>query len=92
MRIVMTINEPVPFGGTEEEKDANWNTHQWWYDPQTWEQMCDHCGSKVWHKAAMYPCHAEVPRRDVVIVEDENGKRYQCDPELLAIGVLGLPS
>ena len=38
------------------------------------------------------PVHAEVPRRDVVIVEDENGKRYQCDPELLAIGVLGLPS
>lgn len=91
MKIVMTINEPVPFMGTQDESDANFATHQWWYDPQTWEQMCDHCGSKAWHKAASYPCGAEVPRRDVVIAEDGNGKRYTCDPALFAVGVLGMP-
>lgn len=53
------INRPIPFAGTEEERQANRLTHRWThYD----EARCDACDSKMWHTAADYPCGQEPPR------------------------------
>lgn len=91
MRAIRTINQPVPFRGTREEAEANYQSHKWWHDPESWDMMCDHCGSKGWHKAAEYPCGVEPPREDVIIVVDSNGNVYECDPSLFALGIMGKP-
>ena len=91
MRIINTINEPIPFVGTVAEMIANYDTHLWWQDHETWDSVCERCASKGWHKAAKYPCGTEPPRREVLIVEDSNGNQHECDPALLSVGVLGMP-
>jgi hypothetical protein len=90
MRITTEIvNEPVPFDGTEEEKRANFLTHQWWQDPHDWNEYCDNCGSKSWHKAAYYPCGTSVPRRDVIVWFDSEGKIHRNHPTLAILGITG---
>ena len=59
--LLSSVNEPVPFGGTHEEADENYNTHQWY--EEFGDIVCAHCGSKQWHKAAFYRCGVEPPRR-----------------------------
>jgi hypothetical protein len=49
---------PVPFPGTEEERQENKKTHRWGGE----EGRCFLCDAKPWHVAADYPCGAEVPR------------------------------
>jgi hypothetical protein len=62
------INVPVPFPGTAEEKAANFNTHHFVTDNGA-DYSCMFCDSKTWHKAAEYPCGAEVPRHDIPMGE-----------------------
>lgn len=53
------LNRPVPFSGTDEERERNQQTHRWtYYD----EARCDACDCKAWHEAANYPCGQEPPR------------------------------
>lgn len=59
------FNRPVPFSGTPEEINRNFNSHWWgYYDG---EERCRECDCKVWHAAAKYPCGATIPREDVDI-------------------------
>lgn len=62
----VTINEPVPFEGTEEQKSANFKTHHFVDCCGDYEYRCSQCDCKPWHKAASYPCGVEPPRRTVV--------------------------
>lgn len=50
--------KPVPFPGTEEERQANKKTHHW----GGIDGRCFECDAKPWHVAADYPCGVEVPR------------------------------
>jgi len=87
MQIITTINEPIPFIGTVDEMLANYNTHLWWQDPESWESVCDRCACKGWHKAAKYPCGTEPPRRDVVVWVDAEGNQHRNHPTLAALGI-----
>lgn len=64
-----TVNEPVPFGGTEQEAQQNFDSHGWSFADG--EMRCWNCDSKSWHVAAQYPCGANVPRHDVEYQDDE---------------------
>ena len=60
----ITVNRPVAFPGTREERLANQRTHDWnWAD----EVRCWRCDCKAWHVAADYPCGVEPPRETVQI-------------------------
>ena len=64
------INRPVPFGGTVEEAQKNYDTHQWVnYDG---EPVCMACDCKWWYESSRYPCGAEIPR-EVVDTDDVDG-------------------
>ncbi len=57
----MTYTRPVPFQGTEEQRQANRRSHQWGgIDGRCY--ICDH---KPWHEGANYQCMAEIPRETV---------------------------
>lgn len=56
----ITVNAPVPFAGTPEEREANYNTHA--FDPEY--ARCVYCDCRPWGRVAEYPCGAEVPRAD----------------------------
>ena len=61
----ITVNRPVAFPGTPEERLENQRTHDWnWADD---EVRCWRCDSKAWHVAADYPCGVEPPRETVRI-------------------------
>ena len=64
------INEPVPFAGTPEQAEANFDTHQFCPDGEDYDARCISCDSKVWHKSAHYPCGTEVPRQVRVFFTD----------------------
>lgn len=70
-----TINRPVEFPGTRDERMANYGTHNWIaYDPD--EPMeCGGCCSKAWHVAADYPCGYDVPREVVTVTVHDDGTR-----------------
>lgn len=56
-------HRPVPFQGTDEERQANYATHSFvYYDD---EAECMGCCCKPWHTAASYPCGQE-PERETV--------------------------
>ena len=57
----MIINEPVPFAGTDAEREANRSTHTFDYGDDT---RCINCGCKAWHTTADYACGADVPRQN----------------------------
>lgn len=64
-----TVNRPVAFAGSEEEKQANRTTHhfvtyQWGEDD--FETRCLVCDARPSHVAADYPCGVEPPRETVV--------------------------
>lgn len=67
-----TINRPVAFPGTEEERLANRATHSFFvYDPE--EPMeCMNCCARTYHVAADYPCGQEPPRETVTFYPDYN--------------------
>lgn len=65
MSAIETINRPVQFDGTEEQKTANYATHSFvYYDD---EAECVDCFCKPWHTAASYPCGQEPDRETVVV-------------------------
>lgn len=66
-----TINEPVPFGGTRMEAEANFATHSFGYSGDDLDARCLYCDSKVWHKSATYPCGSDVPRQVRVFFSDD---------------------
>jgi len=59
------LNRPVPFSGTDEEREQNRKTHDWNYTDD--EERCWTCDSKSWHEAANYPCGVEPEREWVKI-------------------------
>lgn len=66
--MAITVNRPVPFQGTDEEKAANRATHNFQGICEGEEYMdfrCLNCDCKPWHAAADYPCGAVVPRETV---------------------------
>lgn len=68
------INVPVPFGGTPEEAEANYRTHNfqsWGFGNDFGDTRCTKCDSKPWHKAADYPCGTE-PQRMVIVTRDDH--------------------
>lgn len=46
---------PKQFTGTEQQKELNFRTHNWAFE----DGRCWNCDSKMWHKAAEYPCGQE---------------------------------
>lgn len=62
------INRPVAFEGTEEEREANFATHLFFYsmDPnEAGDTRCGNCDCRPSHVAASYPCGTTVPREVV---------------------------
>jgi len=59
-----TINRPVAFTGTDQQRTINRSSHYW----LDWdgEVLCGECEHKVWHIGADYPCGQE-PERETVI-------------------------
>lgn len=60
-----TVNQPVPFSGTSEERKANYATHDFIYYDE--EAECMGCCCKPWHVMADYPCGTIVPRETVIV-------------------------
>jgi hypothetical protein len=60
-----TINEPIPFNGTEQERRANYGSHDW--TSFNGEIVCFSCDCKPWYESSYYPCGVDVPRRDRVV-------------------------
>lgn len=59
----MAFTRPVPFKGTETQRQANRRSHQF----VGIDGRCFRCDHKSWHVGADYPCMAEVPRESVEI-------------------------
>lgn len=61
-----TINRPVRFVGTEDERMRNYRSHDWL---TCWdgEVECARCCAKPWHAAASYRCGDEPPRETVEV-------------------------
>ncbi|MEN6337307.1 MAG: hypothetical protein ABFE01_23880 [Phycisphaerales bacterium] len=59
---------PDPYPGTEAEKWANYQSHDWWRPGGEWE--CGRCSAKPWHVAAEWPCGQE-PTRHPARIPDE---------------------
>jgi hypothetical protein len=57
---------PQTFQGTEQQKEANYFSHH--FNPE--DGRCIRCDSKMWHKAAEYPCGQEPPM--IEVSEDEH--------------------
>lgn len=57
---------PKPFDGTDDEKKANYETHEWMPYEVPVVMVCRKCDAKDWHVAATYPCGVE-PERMIVV-------------------------
>lgn len=55
------VDVPLPFQGTDEEKRANHETHNWAQESMT-EVSCTKCGAYIYMVASNYPCGEEPPR------------------------------
>lgn len=66
------VNMPVPFDGTDEEREANRNTHWWMFTEPGEPQRCGECDAKVTHVAASYPCGQNPPRMTVAVTPQSN--------------------
>lgn len=55
------VDVPLPFQGTDEEKRANYETHNWVQESMT-EVICAKCGAYIYMVASDYPCGEEPPR------------------------------
>ena len=64
----MKVNVPIPFQGTKEEAEANFQTHSFDGFPGELfsDSRCMYCDCKPWHAAAKYPCGVEPPRETIV--------------------------
>lgn len=58
----MRLNEPVPFSGSAEEREANFLSHAWARESED-DWSCGRCDAKPYHAAANYPCGVDPPRR-----------------------------
>lgn len=56
---------PVPFRGTEEERQANRRTHRF----EGIDGRCLECDHKPWHYGADYACGDQVPREHFEVVK-----------------------
>lgn len=68
--IIQTVNRPVAFPGTQEERNANRETHhmvQWSYDDAP---ECTDCCARSYHVAFDYPCGQEPPRETITFYDD----------------------
>lgn len=59
-----TVDMPVPFSGTQDQRIANRKTHYWREDYGA-EVLCFNCEAKPWHVAAEYPCGTSPPRQQI---------------------------
>lgn len=66
MTNIQTINRPVAFSGTEDERKANRATHNFCNFEIGEAAECSDCCARTYHVAADYPCGVE-PEREVVI-------------------------
>ena len=73
---MIVANEPIPFQGTQEEKERNYKSHHWMNCDH--EFACLHCDSKEWHRSAQYPCGVE-PGRQITV--HYGGVQYILVPE-----------
>jgi hypothetical protein len=55
------VDVPLPFQGTDEQKRANYETHNWVQESIT-EVICSRCGAYIYMVASDYPCGEEPPR------------------------------
>jgi hypothetical protein len=70
---------PKQFTGTEQQKESNYSTHH--FNPE--DGRCIRCDSKMWHKAAEYPCGQEpemieVSQEDYVAENPVMGKFFEA--------------
>lgn len=61
----MIIDRPVRFPGTDEEAEANRNTHKWANDSDS--IVCFDCDARLFGEMANYPCGVNPPREVVEI-------------------------
>ena len=65
-----TVEIPVPFEGSTDEKRMNYQTHDWYVHVESFDEVtveCTKCGSRSYHVAATYQCGVEPPRKTVTI-------------------------
>jgi hypothetical protein len=67
LSMATTIDRPVPFSGSEQERLANYGTHI--FCPE--ERRCWNCDCRPGGDAASYPCGGEVPREVITVTADE---------------------
>jgi len=70
--IKYSVDEPIPFSGSDEEKTANTQTHYF----TAGSDRCAKCDCKVWHKAFEYECGTEPPRQIVDYLFDGTANYY----------------
>jgi hypothetical protein len=56
-----TINLPMPFPGSPEERHANYLSHSFLWDDEG-DTRCAFCDCRPSYVSADWPCMAEVPR------------------------------
>jgi hypothetical protein len=64
-----TLNRPVSFNGTEDERLANRATHDfvtYHFGEDSAETECFECCAKPWHTFADYPCGQQPPRETII--------------------------
>ena len=64
-----TIDMPMEFPGTDEERMANFASHDFYDWAMDGDSRCTACDCKPWHITAGWPCGADVPR---VVAEAED--------------------
>lgn len=65
MSAIETVNRPVRFTGTEEQRIANRASHNFTYYDHEEPAECTDCCARTYHVAADYPCGQEPPRETV---------------------------
>lgn len=58
------IDMPARFPGSREERLANFHSHDWWQCDEN-EYRCGRCDCRPGHRAADWPCGADIPREQV---------------------------
>lgn len=68
-----TAGRALPFTGTQEQADANYNTHS--FDPE--EHRCWYCDCRPWGVWAQYPCGNgdRVESQRIVYADGSEGTR-----------------
>ena len=64
---LFTIDEPIPFAGTDEEARANYASHLFVGND---DPSCVRCDSRPFFLSASYPCGAEIPRQQRTVYSD----------------------